>query len=63
MRYREKRNMAHELSYLRHDSLLVERRTYRNALEDVGTAEHPHHANLCECAQIGCLINTYIARS
>ena len=39
MRHREKRHVAHEPPYLRHDGLLVERRTYRNALEDVGT---PH---------------------
>ena len=40
--------MAHESPHLRYDNLPVERRTYRNALEDVGTPEHPHDANLCE---------------
>lgn len=32
--------------YLRDDDLPVERRTHRNALEDAGTPEHPHDADL-----------------
>lgn len=48
MRHREERNVAHEPPHLRHDSLPVERRTYRNALEDAGTQQHPHDANLRE---------------
>ncbi len=32
--------------YLRHDGVPVERRTHRNAVEDAGTPEHPHDANL-----------------
>lgn len=34
--------------YLCHDGLLIERRTYRDALEDAGTPKHPHNTNLRE---------------
>lgn len=46
MRYREERYVAHEPPYLRDDGVPVERRAHRNALEDAGTPQHPHDANL-----------------
>lgn len=46
MRYRTEQHVPHGSPQLCYNHLPVERRTYRDALEDVGIPEHSHNADL-----------------